>query len=521
MMVTTNRSTLPEDPHGTATSLVEVVSFVRRNLPRILLPAVAGSLLMGILVVVIGHSTWKASATLVVVPPTVSSELKPPTLTVQGYEKLLTSASVIGETRQQLVEKGVIGPEARLRVGKELATQIFVAQRPQTATLAPLIRCFATGRTPKQAAAIVNTWTDIFLEKARGVMSGATDPIVKMVDASYSEARNTLNGLQEKLLTRQNDFDDRINTATQRWDKKITEYTGKTTSAVAQYNAQTTRLVNTFQATKNLETRKTQVAVIRKALADLQSEQARVQSDLAKKKLELAAAGKTLASTPQFLTLRKAITDDALWESELTQKPASGWERLKDRALVSQAVNPAYEKVYERSTKLEIEVNALVPRSKQLEADLASTGEKLQAMEKALQDDLSGLEALKEERAAGIENLKSERSRGLRALQGDRDTELQALDQAKGAAVADLQRDLDTEEGFFKKLADSYNQALLAKSQMNKKIEDVRLLGVAQPPATPEPRGALIKMILAGMLAATAGLVWALVHEASRAEIGD
>src|SRR5262245_22301719 len=50
---------------------------------------------------------YEASATLVIVPPKVSSDLKPPTLTIQGYQKLLESDSVLEETKRRLADRHV------------------------------------------------------------------------------------------------------------------------------------------------------------------------------------------------------------------------------------------------------------------------------------------------------------------------------------------------------------------------------------------------------------------------------
>ncbi len=497
-------------------SLVDIVVFVRRNLWRILVPAVLATVLTGVLIVAFAHRTWKASVTLVVVPPKISSDLKPPTLTVQGYEKLLTSGSVVDETRRRLVKEGVLEPTARLRVGKELETKIFVARRQETTTLAPLIRAFARGKTPKQAAAIANTWAQVFLEKASGVMSGATDPVIKMVEANYTQARKELNDLENRLMETQHTYQRRINAAAHKWDRKITAYNTATSNAVAQYQAETTRLVNSFNADKNLATRQTQVDAVRKALADLQDEQARVKAQLARKKLELAAARRTLAETSQYITLRKAITDDALWNAEISGKDHGLLKKLKDSSLVTEAINPVYQELFDRTSKLEIEVNALAPRSDQLEQDIKAAVQKLQVQEKALQNDLSDLERLKQTRAAGLKGLQGARAEGLRKLQADRDLEIQSLQRSRDTAVAALQRDIDTQKAFFNQLAQNYNQALVAKSQMNTNIEDVRLLSPAALPSEPEPRGALTKGVLAGILAGMLGLFWALVREALR-----
>ncbi len=45
---------------------------------------------------------FKATATLVIVPPSVSSELQPEELTLQGYQRLLESDAVRAQTRSRV-----------------------------------------------------------------------------------------------------------------------------------------------------------------------------------------------------------------------------------------------------------------------------------------------------------------------------------------------------------------------------------------------------------------------------------
>src|SRR5262249_26032146 len=71
--------------------------------------------------------TYEASATLVIVSPSFSSKLKPPTLTVQGYQKLLESDAVLAETKKRLLQQRVLAAGDTLRLHGNVETRIFVS----------------------------------------------------------------------------------------------------------------------------------------------------------------------------------------------------------------------------------------------------------------------------------------------------------------------------------------------------------------------------------------------------------
>jgi capsular polysaccharide biosynthesis protein len=497
-------------------SLVDVVTFIRRNIWRIIGPGLVAALLTALVVGFLVPPHWQASVTLVVVPPKITSQLSPTTLTVQGYEQLLKSSSVVDETKRLLVEEGTIDAGARLRVGRELRTNIFVARREETTALAPLIQAYAQGRNQAQSAAIVNTWAEVFLRRVRGVMSGATDPVLELVEANYSEARMRLQELEDQLVSEEHTFRQRYDKLALRWDLQFVDYEAETASVTAAYSAETAKILGEYLGEYNIETKKVRLTAIRKTYSKLQSEQAQVSTEYEKKLLEFEASREQLEKTDAFITLRKTITEDALWSAQSgAADGAIDWERLKSQALVSEEVNPVFVRLLDRASLYEVEANVLKPRAEQLKKALENTALVLKEAETAYQRVLSEFEELKELRGAGAKNLLERRKQGLRELERQRDQLLNALECGWEMELTQQQRDIDIQRTFFGKLAESYQESLVARSETSQNLEDIRLLGPSPDPDVSESRGTVTKAVVAGLLFGILGLFWALVREAA------
>src|SRR5262249_50562465 len=150
--------------------------------------------------------TYEGSATLVLVSPKVLSDLKPASLTVQGYQKLLEADAVIEETRSRLLKSGVLQPGDLFRLRDELETRIFVSRFSESTTLAPMIQVVARAKTADNAAKIANTWAEVFLNRVRDLMAGSTSSQVKFVDEEYPKSRDRLVQLEGDRLAAAKEF---------------------------------------------------------------------------------------------------------------------------------------------------------------------------------------------------------------------------------------------------------------------------------------------------------------------------
>ena len=79
----------PPRPDFQALPLAQAVRFGRQHWRFISMCGLLAGLTTAVVIVLFVPRLYEATATLVIMSPNVSSELKPATLTVQGYQKLL------------------------------------------------------------------------------------------------------------------------------------------------------------------------------------------------------------------------------------------------------------------------------------------------------------------------------------------------------------------------------------------------------------------------------------------------
>ena len=492
-------------------SFKELVAFIRRHVLGIAGASVLGAVVAGIVVSSLPR-TWEASATLVIVPPKFSSDLKPPTLTVQGYQKVLESDAVVAETKRRLVEARQMDASQPLRVGTELSSRIFVSRRSEATSLAPMVEVVAQGGSADLAAAIANTWSQVFLDRTRELMAGSTSSTVKFIEAQYPEVREQLLAAENERLITADSLRAEQDRATTRWDRTVTDYENATIRLTSEYQAQTQELVGAYRAAHSISLRKDQLQSLRTTYSQLQTEQAQVKALLEQKRLQLEAARNQLAKTPQFLSLRKAITDEALWEEVSKEKTEPDWNALRERSLVKQELNPAFAELTSRTSQLAIETDALVPRSAELESQLKDMADRVKDLDSALRNDEAKLESLQAERQAGLTTLKNNRDYEAAVLRRSRNAELLRLQDRQHTRLSQMDRDIQEKTSLFEQLANNFNQASLAKAQVN--LEDVRLAAAAVPPDRPLTRRAGVISILGLLFGGMVAVVLALVREA-------
>jgi uncharacterized protein involved in exopolysaccharide biosynthesis len=497
--------------------LTEVVRFLRRNWALIALPALAAALLTVAVVLLLVPPSYEASAVLLITEPRFTSELKPPILSVQAYQNLLESDAVIAETKRRLVEEKKWRQNDPLRREHEIETKIFVSRRAEETSLAPMIQLVATGRTPEQAAAIANTWAEVFLGRVRRLTGDSTTESVEFIDGQYPQALRLLAGLEEKLNAQSDSSQQRYDLAADRWDRKVSAFNRETMDLLAGYRSETRRLLETYMSQKALETRRLQLSTMRKAFSDVQAELSRVNLESEQKKLLLAAARQQFKDIPEFITLQKAMSDEAMWqEMAKSQGDSPDWQKLRDRTLLTQTVNPVYTDLSSQVLQLEMEVNALVPRKSQLEQELAAMEEDIRNRDAGIRADDAALEKLQQERDAGLAKLQEERNLQVALFNRDRQQELDALKRTGQIELAAIDRTISQQKSLFDELLRKYNQAQLAKAQ--KESEDVRLGAPAVAPDNAKPRGTGVLALLAALLGGLAGLLAAAVREAGTAE---
>jgi hypothetical protein len=504
----TRASVLRPDDLG----IVEAVDGLVRSWKLILGGAAAAGLVTCLVILIAGPMRWQSTAMLVVSPPGFSSELRPPAFSLQGYQKLLESDAVIAETRRRLIEQGVVDADASLRSGRELKTQIFVSRKAEETTLSPMVLAIAYGRTARQAASIANTWVEVFLATTRDVALGATSPTIEFIDTEYASAYTELAKAEAERTSAVERFAELNDRAVDRWDGEISKASEVNGAALAGYRAETQRLVEENTADHSLETREVQLYALRSSLADLQVQQSHVSAEREQKQLQLEAARARLERTPQLIQTRKAMSDDAMWAAAAQKETKTDWAAIGGRTLFAEEMNPVYADLSGEVARLEIELNALVPRAAQLTSQLGELAAAIRDREVDLARDRAGVATTRENRDAGLFALLGRQATGMAAHVRARDRELAKIKHEQDDTLNSLDRTVAARRDLFASLSKVHNQALLARAQPIS--EDVRLAAPAVPPHEPESKGLPFKTGVGTVLGGLAGVLFAIAREA-------
>jgi uncharacterized protein involved in exopolysaccharide biosynthesis len=415
-----------------------------------------------------------------------------------------------------LVQEGVLTPGAELRVGFNLKSEIFVSRRAEERELAPLLKAKASWSDPEIAAAVASTWAQVFLERTGDLVRGSTSPTVAFLEEQYPISRARLAESEDDRVETANHYQERLDTTFTNWDRRITDFKNQLTKSAAEYEAEAYEMIEKHIAETNLETVAKQLEALRTTFSELQQEQASVESRVEQRELELEAGRAQLAQTQRYLDLNKAITDDALWQAVTESGEDSvDWEKVRERTLVTQVVNPVYSNLAATVAEIEMELRALQPRSRQLEERLERLASQLQQLELDYRTYEAERERLVQERDADLEVLRESGIYQVGVMERDRNRVVQAIIRERDARLAQLDRDINQQKALHGDLGENYNQALVAKAQTD--VEDVRLGAPAVPPERPVPSHLGLSLLLGAVLGTTLGIAVGLVRDVGQA----
>jgi capsular polysaccharide biosynthesis protein len=461
-------------------SIVHLIRFLRRQALLIVALAILGAVVTAAIVAFLLPDRFEASTTLVVVPVTFQSALKPTILPVQGYQRLLESDAVIGETVRHLVAAGDLAKDRHLRLGRDMASRIFVSRRAEEHALAPIIEVVGYGRTAEQAAAIANAWAEVFLERAWLLLSTSLSPTLDLIEREYLLQQKNLAALEQRRTAVADDYAERIDRLALASDHQ---------RIAAEKN--TEDLLASFQQ----ETRQVMVAALREASRPEGSATTGAPEPAVEQTLsEMAALRTQLAQTPRFIILEKAITDETLWQAfALHQAQDLSLQSILGRTLLSQEINTVYDELTLRLSQLETGLQTLSSAQRQ-----------------RVQQVSTKLEALQLQRAAQLAKLIAGRALIASDLERKAARDEAALRRAQADELNGLDRNIQYQQALFSKLASNYNEVVLARAEQSGR--DILLAAPAIAPGKQEKR-LLLKALVGAFLGGLFGLLAGVVRE--------
>lgn len=493
----------------------QVIAFLRRYWFWPLVGAVLFAGLTWIGVRLVGP-TFKASATLMVMPPRFASNLKPATLSVLGYQRLLESDEIRAEMRRRLTEAGVLSDGDSLRLGRELHSRIFTAKRAEETALAPILEVEARSDDPDKAAAIANAWSEVVVASANDLRVATVTPTLQVVEQQYGEERADLERLTQERVGVSAEYLERIDAADSRWDKEIREKEAAGDRRLAKFEATAVDMVEAYQA----ETRAVLLAYAEEWGREVAAATAppdgglppQLSGPIQDRLIQILTLRTRLAQTSKLLTLENSGADDLAMLSlvlKLTDETSETWP---EQTLISEEINPVHSALILRLSEIETAIEGLTA-----------------AEQRSLQKLITGLEQRQQLRTAGLEKLVAERTLlthevdeqtalELRQMERNRRRELAQLQSELQQRMDQLDREIEHQQAAFDQLALSYNQTRLARAEQE--VKDVRIASVAVAPAEPMSANLVPKLAVSLVAGAALGLLLALFSARGREQLG-
>lgn len=479
----------PETPavtpsHGELT-VGELARFLERQWVVILLPAVILGVASLVVLLALSRELYKATATLVIVPPAVSSELRPEALSVHGYQRLLQSDAVLAETARRLKEAGVRENGEPLKYKQDVDSRIFVSRRQETTSLAPILEAVGRDYTPEDAAAIANTWAAVFLEHVHALSQAASSNEVVFIERQYPITKEEFAQVEASWIEQSNRYHAKLDEVTTAGDRRIATFSKETASLVAEHRVESRQLVDKYLS-ENLTRLRDE---------DRQSPDMAEAPAVVSKLLQLGSIRALQAQTTPILVLEKAMTEEAVWQALIFERGEQAAQTpLEEGSLRTQEANPIYTDLALRAIQIETELWSMPTEQSELVAEFVR--------------ELGGLQA---ERSTSLSKLQADRSLGLTVLRRRQEQEMAQIERERDIVLRQLTRNILQLKALEEELRADHNQAVLAKAQ--EEIEAVHLAARAVPVDEPESRLVLPKSLGAALIGALVGLVIAIGRE--------
>jgi len=486
------------------------VRLLRRRWALVTFSALASAAIVSLIMLIFVPREYESSATVVVMPLQFSSNLRPPPIGVQGYQRILESDAVIEATAKALADNNVLQPAEIRNLPARLQSRIFVSRRAEETVLAPVIELIATGSTGAEAAAIANAWANAFLTAGRDLVGASVSASIELAENQYAGERSRGDALKqqgrETALTFQERLDEaayqadlELSASEEEWNRRLVELRQATEDLVADFQVQTRELM---WAAATGEAR------YGDSPSSSRGASGAVESDVETALGPLVALRIQLAQTPQLISVSRGISDEALWQSLASDdENLARLNSLTDLNLRAQEANPAFNELVLRTAAMESQIEALPvdPTARRRMRDTADLLEQLQ------RDRNAGLVKLLASQVAEYDATNASKIVAIAAERRRKDRQLDAIRRERDLLLTQIDRDLEHSFGRLEELATIADQAALAKQDRDHL--DIQMGSRAAPSLTSRPRGIALAATVALVLGALFGLIAAFFRE--------
>ena len=408
-------------------------------------------------------NVYQATATLVLLPPKFQTELAPSILSIHTYMNLLKAPELLKAIIDTLEIEDATVEGLNRNLETEIVEEKYGAQK---ISYSPLIKLLVRADTPQRAADIANAWAEIFVEKNKNLSTKGKESSLKFIEAQFPKSKEKLEKAENVLKETEDHYENELKTFKDRWQKKILN----------------------FKAQWKIDFMEREVGVIESKLINFESELIDVRVSIKSTRDNLDQLAAEIKKHPQFLTVAKAITDDALWERIGKDTLSTIPEDLTKQKLRSEQLNPVYENLSQRLADTRIKLETLIPKEHYLENEIRIKKGEVDSLRRLIYDKTFELAQLERERDAKQHIFKRKR-----------DLELERAN-----------REVATYKNTYANLAQKSESAELAKVEES---EDMKIAARAVEPGHKIGPNRKRNVIAAGVVALMAAIVLAFFLE--------
>ena len=482
--------------------------------------SVIGTLLFFVFFYLFFPRTYMSAADFVVMVPRFKTEFQGSNSNVQYYKTLIESPALLASVEKELIERGILGKNERLEMGKQIVDSVFTKNRAEDVALSPIIRLVAYGRTPEEAYRILDTWIRHVNATVQRVNNKGKDEAISFIDREFPKQKTQYEQASKKLEDEKAEF---LNSFNRLEQEKMTK--------VNVFDATTTRMLNEFDAKRqqmriDLDFKRSQLR--RKIETERKELRNKLISEL-EPELIKGEYQKVLDEYSDFRSRLKTIdvkigSEEEVVKSLVKQKKTIPETRiLKKKGLLFRSTteipNPDYEKVQGKIIDHRLKVSTLRAEKRNILSHLAELNKEFTQLRTKLNENEKQIHAFDVETENKLKTIDDETAMKLKIFDADSSLKRKelsdkrqqgrlvllnhyqeaekALNGKKDVTLSISQKQKGYLENVYQTLGEKYEQARLAKAE-----DEVSLKLATKPfkPVLGQPRGMVKKTIIVGLL---------------------
>lgn len=433
----------------------------------VIVVATIGFCLLALVATALMPKTYRATATLILTPPTFSTDLKPAPLNTETYSALVESSFIKEKVKEALVKKGISSPDKPLT---GMRVEIYPSR--DRVHYRPLIDLVVQANSPERAQKIADTWADVAVRETQGLATKNQAGTLAFIQNEYPSTKKRLSDLEAVLKETQDEFDRKILKRENSWDRKIADFEARWNldSQRKRLDSLQSELTGDKQSTSVVIDSGSETGAVRKGLVAQIHD---VQLNIRRTQETIKSLKQQLRSVPQFVVITKSLPDDLLLQKLGTEASTGAARRLEQLKLQSQELNPVHQRMLQRLVDAQVSYESLVPHEKNLQIHIDSLSKQIDDLNRIILEKELALAEMRRQKTADLNQLKRQR----------------------GTKVAELQRQVDSAGAMFKELSEKYEAARLAKAEED---TDIKVGVYAGKPDHPVNPGTMLVLVLAG-----------------------